>query len=356
MNWAIASCTPARLSYDQVGDGGFVEGDAEAGFFREGDVTVFDLQGFGEEAVAEWALCESARAFREKEIGRGRAKVQAGQEVDGGAGADVGRPRDAEDLGELCDPQGFGDATCAAHVGQEEVAFSVEQPVAHHIAVAIGFANGNANGGRLGQRAIPLMVFGQQGVFKPLDIAQAFEEPGKAQGVFEVESAVRVNEEFAAIPDGVGHLPDEVPLFGERAPATGCFDDREALVQDVFNPFAPRCEGLPGRARGVDGELCAVRAAEQAIDGFAVVFAERVPKGDVDARDGFEGEALRVRAQAHGREHAIPQDGDGAWVFADEERGQEVFDNGFDDPRRDRGVRFANAFDAAVCSHANQGG
>ena len=54
--------------------------------------------------------------------------------------------------------------------------------------------------------------------------------------------------------------------------------------------------------------------------------------------------------------HAIPQDGDSPRVLADEERCQEVFHDGFDDPRRDRGVRFANAFDAAVCLHANQGG
>ena len=116
-----------------------------------------------EEAVAEGAIGEAAGVFGDEAVGGGGGDVQAGHEVDGCAGAYVRSPGDAEDVGELGYAEGFGYATCPAYVGEEEVTYD--------IAVAVGFAYSDSEGGGLGEFAIAFVVFGEEGVFEPFDVA-----------------------------------------------------------------------------------------------------------------------------------------------------------------------------------------
>ena len=184
----------------------------------------------GEEAVAEGALGKTTGAFGDVAIGGGSTEVEAGDEVDGCGGADVRGPGDAKGVGELSDAEGFGYATCSANVGEEEVAFVVEESVADHIAIAIGFTNGNADGCCVGELAIACVVFGEECVFEPFDVAECFEELGKTKGVFEVKTTMSVNEKFATVAYSVRHLANEVHLLCETTATARGFDDGKPFV------------------------------------------------------------------------------------------------------------------------------
>ncbi len=319
--------------------------EAEAGFGGVGGpVGACGFGEFGEDdAVGGF---DGAEAFDDLHVGGGQGEVEVDELVG------VGGDGDVEGVGEVGDFHPLGDTADAADVGLGDVGGSAAEQVFESVFGVFVFAGGDGDGEGGGDAGEAVDVVGEDGLLVPAD-AVFLEAAAEADGLLGGVAVVGVDVELDVVAEFAADGGDAAEVgFGLGAEVHADFhldaghaalDVGELLVDELAVGVGGPTAAAVDRGRSAAG-------AEQLVEGEAQGLGLEVPEGDVDGRDGLEGEALAAEA-ADAPEHVLPEALDVEGIGAEQGVLEVVLDDG---PQGSRGRGHSEAFDAFIGAEVDE--